>query len=37
VSVNVPLKNETNTNRGFGFVEFSTKEEAMKAIIAMNG
>jgi len=37
VSVNVPLKNETNTNRGFGFIEFATKEEANKAIAGMNG
>lgn len=28
VSVNVPLKNENNLNRGFGFIEFDTKEEA---------
>ncbi|CDW89490.1 ribosome biogenesis [Stylonychia lemnae] len=37
IDANVPLKNETNTNRGFGFIEFSTKEEAQKAIDGMNG
>lgn len=37
LSVNVPIKNENNLNRGFGFIEFSTKEEAKKVIDAMNG
>ena len=35
-SVNVPLNQANNQNRGFAFVEFSTKEEALKAISAMN-
>jgi RNA recognition motif-containing protein len=37
VDVNVPLKNENNLNRGFGFVEFSTKAEAEKMIADLNG
>lgn len=36
VEVNVPLKSDGNLNRGFGFVEFSTKEEAFAAIKMMN-
>ena len=35
-SVNVPLNQANNQNRGFAFVEFSTKEEALVAIAAMN-
>ena len=35
--VNVPLNNETNQSRGFGFIEFTDKEEAQKAITEMNG
>jgi len=34
--VNVPLKAESGVNRGFGFIEFDTKEEAQKAIDTMN-
>jgi RNA recognition motif-containing protein len=26
--VQIPLKNETNMNRGFGFIQFKTKEMA---------
>jgi RNA recognition motif-containing protein len=37
VDVHVPLKEDKQINRGFGFVEFATKEEAMKAISEMNG
>jgi len=37
VDINVPLNNENNLNRGYGFVEFKTKEEARKAIDGMNG
>ena len=37
LDVNLPIKNENNLNRGFGFIEFSTKEEAKKLIDAMNG
>lgn len=36
VDVNVPLNSESNLNKGFGFVEFKTREEATKAIAAMN-
>mmetsp|Transcript_25500 Transcript_25500/g.25289 ORF Transcript_25500/g.25289 Transcript_25500/m.25289 type:complete len:379 (-) Transcript_25500:85-1221(-) len=36
IDVNVPLKNENDMNRGFGFVEFKTKEEGAKAIQGMN-
>ena len=28
IDVKVPLKNENNMNKGFGFVEFSTKDDA---------
>jgi RNA recognition motif-containing protein len=28
LQVNVPIKNENNLNRGFAFLEYSTKEEA---------
>lgn len=35
--MNVPLKQENNLNRGFGFVEFNTRAEATKAIEALNG
>lgn len=35
--VSVPLNPSTNTNRGFGFVEFETREEATNAIAEMNG
>ena len=37
VDSSVPLKAATNTNRGFGFVEFATRQEAVAAIAAMNG
>ena len=36
ISCNVPVKNENNLNRGFGFVEFETKEEATEAVKEMN-
>ena len=36
IDVNVPLNQENNLNKGFGFVEFKTKEEAQKAIQQMN-
>jgi len=35
-SIDVPLNNTNNQNRGFGFVEFSGKGEAQAAITAMN-
>ena len=37
VSVNVPLNNTNNLNKGFAFVEFESKADAVKAIEAMNG
>jgi RNA recognition motif-containing protein len=37
VNVNVPLNNTNNQSRGFGFVEFTTKEHAAEAIKALNG
>jgi RNA recognition motif-containing protein len=37
VNTNVPIKNENNLNRGFGFVEFASVDEAKKAIAEMNG
>ena len=36
-SINVPLNNANNQNRGFGFVEFANKADAQSAIDAMNG
>lgn len=37
VDVNVPLNPENSLNKGFGFVEFKTRDEARKAIDTMNG
>ena len=37
VDTSVPLNQSSNQNRGFGFVEFATKKEAIDAITAMNG
>ena len=37
INVNVPIKNENNLNRGFGFVEYKSKEQAQKAVESMNG
>ena len=36
VETNVPVKPENNLNRGFGFIEFDSKEAAQKAIEGMN-
>lgn len=36
VEANVPVKPENNLNRGFGFIEFDSKESAQKAIDAMH-
>jgi nucleolar protein 4 len=36
IDTNVPLNPENSLNKGFGFVEFKTKEDAKKAIDAMN-
>jgi len=36
LDVSVPLNPENNLNKGFGFVEFKTRDEARKAIEGMN-
>ena len=36
-SANVIMDRTTNTSRGFGFVEMSSKDEANKAITELNG
>jgi nucleolar protein 4 len=36
IDSNVPLNQENSLNKGFGFVEFGTREEAHKAIEALN-
>ena len=36
-SAKVVLDRETNSSKGFGFVEMSTEEEVEKAIAALNG
>lgn len=35
--MNVPLNNSNNLNRGFAFLEYTTREEAQAAIAGMNG
>jgi len=37
VEVNMPIDNATNKNRGFAFVQFKTRPEAIKAISELNG
>lgn len=37
IDVSVPLNPENNLNKGFGFVEFKAREDARKAIEALNG
>jgi RNA recognition motif-containing protein len=37
VSINIPLNNTNNLNRGFAFLEYERKEDATKAIEGMNG
>lgn len=37
VSINIPVNNTNNLNRGFAFLEYETKEAALKAIEGMNG
>lgn len=36
-TANVIMDRETNQSKGFGFVEMSTKDEAIDAINALNG
>jgi len=35
--VTIPINPSTNTNRGFAFVEFETRDEATAAITEMHG
>ena len=37
IDASVPLNPENSLNKGFGFIEFSTRDEARKAIQEMNG
>jgi len=37
LDVSVPLNASSNTNRGFAFVEFNSREDAADAITEMNG
>lgn len=37
INVNVPLNSTDNRSRGFGFVEFSNKDQALQAIKSLNG
>ena len=37
ISCKLIIDRDTNRSKGFGFVEFSSKDEAMKAISALNG
>ena len=37
VSLHIVMDRNTNKSRGFGFIEFSTEEEAQKALDNLNG
>jgi len=37
LSIDIPLNNTNNLNRGFVFIEYESKADAQKAIDAMNG
>eukprot|EP00826_Nyctotherus_ovalis_P040309 TRINITY_DN3963_c0_g2_i2.p1 TRINITY_DN3963_c0_g2~~TRINITY_DN3963_c0_g2_i2.p1 ORF type:complete len:592 (+),score=219.44 TRINITY_DN3963_c0_g2_i2:99-1874(+) len=37
VEINLPMNNANNENRGFAFVQFRTRKEAVKAISKLNG
>lgn len=37
VEINLPMNNTNNENKGFAFVQFKTRKEALKAISKLNG
>ena len=37
IEVNLPINNENNQNKGFAFVQFKTRQEALNAIKTLNG
>ena len=37
VEVNMPINNENSQNKGFAFVQYKTRQEALKAISKLNG
>ena len=37
VSVSIPINNTNNLNKGFAFLEYGTKAEALKAVEELNG
>lgn len=37
VSVSIPINNTNNLNKGFAFLEYGSKAEALKAVEELNG
>jgi len=37
VEINLPINNTNNQNKGFGFIQFKTRKEAVQAISKLNG
>lgn len=37
LDITIPLNNTNNLNRGFAFLEYANKAEALKAVSALNG